>query len=160
MLRWMKRSRTLPGPLIESTGNMVMSDNSLISIVDDDETIRVAVAALVRSLGFVAVTFENATDFLGSDLLSRTTCLISDVRMPGMTGPELYGYLKASGTPIPTILITAYADEEARARALNAGVRCYLAKPLEPDELLACIRSVIGDGTDISNERDQRNEPS
>lgn len=125
---------------------MVMSENSLVSIVDDDETTRLAVAALVRSLGFVAATFENATDFLGSDHVSRTTCLISDVRMPGMTGPELHSYLKASGTPIPTILITAYADEEAQARALSSGVRCYLAKPLEPDKLLACIRSVIGDG--------------
>jgi FixJ family two-component response regulator len=125
---------------------MVMSDNSLISIVDDDETTREAVTALVRSLGFVAAAFESATDFLSSDDLSRTACLIADVRMPGMTGPELYSYLTASSTPIPTILITAYADEEAQARALNAGVRCYLTKPLEPDELLACIRSAIDDG--------------
>jgi FixJ family two-component response regulator len=142
----MRRSRVLPGPLIESTEYMVMSDNSLISIVDDDETTRVAVAALVRSLGFDTAAFENATDFLNSDDLSRTACLIADVRMPGMTGPELYRYLMASSTPIPTILITAYADEEAQARALSAGVRCYLAKPLEPDELLVCIRSAIGDG--------------
>jgi FixJ family two-component response regulator len=142
----MKRSRTLTGLLIESTENMVMSDNSLISIVDDDETTRVAVAALVRSLGFFAAAFENATDFLRSDNLSRTACLIADVRMPGMTGPELYRHLIAMGTPIPTVLITAYADEAARDRALKAGVRCYLAKPLKPDELLACIRSAIGDG--------------
>jgi CheY-like chemotaxis protein len=66
--------------------------------------------------------------------------------MPGMTGPELDNYLTASGTPIPTVLITAYPDETVRARALKAGVRCYLAKPLEPEELLTCIRSVIGDG--------------
>jgi FixJ family two-component response regulator len=123
---------------------MVMSENSLISIVDDDETTREAVAGLVRSLGFIAVVFENAADFLKSDHLSRTGCLIADVRMPGMTGPELHSYLRASGTPIPTILITAYADEAARAQALKAGVRSYLAKPIIPDELLACIRSAIG----------------
>jgi FixJ family two-component response regulator len=123
---------------------MVMSDSYLVSIVDDDETTREAVASLVRSLGFIAVVFENAADFLKSDHLSRTACLIADVRMPGMTGPELHGYLRTSGTPIPTILITAYADEAARAQALKAGVRCYLAKPIIPDELLACMRSAIG----------------
>jgi CheY-like chemotaxis protein len=61
-----------------------------------------------------------------------------------MTGPELHSYLRASGTPIPTILITAYADEAVQARALKTGVSCYLVKPLNPDELLACIRSAIG----------------
>jgi FixJ family two-component response regulator len=123
---------------------MVM--HTLISIVDDDESAREAVAGLVRSLGFVAAEFESAADFLKSDHLSRTACLIADVRMPGMTGPELHNYLTASGALIPTVLITAYADEAARNRALKAGVRCYLAKPLKPDELLACIRSAIGDG--------------
>ncbi|WP_119462654.1 response regulator [Rhodospirillaceae bacterium SYSU D60014] len=123
-----------------------MSDHTLISIVDDDESAREAVAGLVRSLGFVAAEFESAADFLKSDYLSRTACLIADVRMPGMTGPELQNYLTASGTPIPTVLITAYLDEAAHARALKAGVQCYLAKPLKPDELLACIRSAIGDG--------------
>jgi FixJ family two-component response regulator len=125
---------------------MVMSDHTLISIVDDNESSREAVAGLVRSLGFVAAEFESAADFLKSDHLSRTACLIADVRMPGMTGPELHNYLTASGTPIPTVLITAYPNEAAHARALKAGVRCYLAKPLKPDELLACIRSAIGDG--------------
>jgi FixJ family two-component response regulator len=124
---------------------MVMSDNPLICIVDDDETTRVAVAALVRSLGYIAVEFENASEFLKSDHLSRTACLIADVRMPDMNGPELYSYLKGLGTPIPTILITAYADEAAQARALKAGVQCYLSKPLNPDELLACIRLALSD---------------
>lgn len=123
-----------------------MSDHPLISIVDDDESAREAVAGLVRSLGFVAAEFESAADFLKSDHRSRTACLIADVRMPGMTGPELYSHLMASGTPIPTVLMTAYADEAAHARALKAGIRCYLAKPLKPDKLLACIRSAIGDG--------------
>ncbi len=123
-----------------------MSDQPLISIVDDDESAREAIAGLVRSLGFVVAEFESAADFLKSDHLSRTACLIADVRMPGMTGPELHNYLTAAGTPIPAVLITAYPDEAAHARALKPGVRCYLAKPLDPDELLACIRSAIGDG--------------
>lgn len=123
-----------------------MSDHTLISVVDDDESARVAVAGLVRALGFVAAEFESAADFLTSEYLSQTACLIADMRMPAMTGIELYRHLIAMGTPIPTVLITAYADEAARNRALTAGVRCYLAKPLKPDELLACIRSAIGDG--------------
>jgi CheY-like chemotaxis protein len=64
--------------------------------------------------------------------------------MPGMTGPELHNRLVASGAPIPTILITAYPDERARERALQAGVLCYLAKPFDEDDLIACIRSVVG----------------
>ncbi|WP_029009964.1 response regulator transcription factor [Azospirillum halopraeferens] len=123
-----------------------MSDDSLIAVVDDDESAREAVAGLVRSLGFLAAEFGSAADFLASDQRSRTACLIADVRMPGVTGPELYSHLMASGTPIPTVLITAYAREAARDRALKSGIRCYLAKPLDPDELLACIRSAIGDG--------------
>lgn len=125
-----------------------MSDHTLISIVDNDDSSREAVAGLVRSLGFVAAEFESAADFLNSDYLSRTACLIADVRMSGMTGPELYSHLVASGARIPTVLITGYADETARTRALKAGVRCYLAKPLDPDDLLACIRSAIGDGNE------------
>jgi FixJ family two-component response regulator len=124
---------------------MVMSDGSLISIVDDDEATRMAVAALVRSLGFPTAAFENATDFLSSDELSRTACLIADVRMPEMSGPELCSHLMAAGAAIPTILVTGFADDTARVRALKAGVRCYLAKPLKPAELLACIRSAIGE---------------
>lgn len=120
-----------------------MSENSLIAIVDDDASAREAVANLVRSLGFSVVEFESATDFLKSDDLSRTACLIADVRMPGMTGTELYRHLEAADTPIPTILVTAFADDAARSRALKAGVQCYLGKPLKPDELLACIRSAI-----------------
>ena len=123
-----------------------MSANTLISLVDDDEATREAVAGLVRSFGFDIAVFENAADFLKSNHLSRTSCLISDVRMPGMTGPELHRHLAVSDTPITTILITAYPDEADRDRALEAGVRCYLAKPLQPDELLACIRSAINQG--------------
>lgn len=124
-----------------------MSDEPLISIVDDDERARAAVAGLVRSLGFAAAKFESAAEFLDSDERARTACLVADVRMPDMTGPELYTLLRASGNPIPTVLVTSYADEVARERAMKAGVRCYLTKPLNPDELLACIRSSIADRT-------------
>lgn len=122
-----------------------MSVNLLISIVDDDESAREAIAGLVRALGFTATAFQSGADFLKSSHLLRTACLIADMRMPGMTGLELFSHLIAVGTPIPTVLVTAYPDKVARTRALKAGIRCYLAKPLEPDALLACILSAIGD---------------
>ncbi|MHA7778041.1 response regulator transcription factor [Roseibium sp. M-1] len=123
---------------------MAAAEKSLISIVDDYEAAREAVAGLVRSFGFVAAMFESAGDFLQSEKLPQTTCLIVDVLMPGMSGPELYRHLKTAGNPPPAILITAYPDEADKVRALDAGFHSYLAKPLRPDELLTCIRSAIG----------------
>jgi CheY-like chemotaxis protein len=70
--------------------------------------------------------------------------VIADVQMPGMTGLELHNRLVASGEPIPTILITAFPDERSRDRSLQAGVTCYLTKPFSEDDLLACIRSILG----------------
>jgi FixJ family two-component response regulator len=115
----------------------------VISIVDDDESIREALTGLMESLGFVAEAFAGGEDFLSSKHRQSTSCLIADVQMPGMTGPELHSRLMASDKPIPTILITAYPDDRVRARALQAGVRCYLAKPFNEDDLLACIRSAL-----------------
>ena len=123
-----------------------MSATPLIAIVDDDDSARDATLSLVRALGFAASGFRSAADYLGSGDMSQTACLIADVRMPGMSGPELYRHLVASGTPIPTVLVTAYPENSTRARALKAGVGWYLAKPLEPDELLGCIRSALAQG--------------
>ena len=130
-------------PAVEETESVRMSVELLISIVDDDESARQAVVSLVSALGFTATQFPSVADFLQSSQFSRTACLIADMRMPGMTGLELYRHLITVGTPIPTILVTAYPDEAVRKRALLAGIRCYLAKPLEPDALLACIRSAL-----------------
>jgi FixJ family two-component response regulator len=124
-------------------GSEGMAASPLISIVDDDESARQALLGLVRALGFVVAEFQSAADFLRSDDLLRTTCLIVDVQMPGMTGLELYRHLVASGTLIPTILITAYPDETTHARALMAGVRGYLTKPFKPDDLLDCIHAIL-----------------
>jgi FixJ family two-component response regulator len=129
-----------------------MSLSPLISIIDDDESAREAAVGLVRALGFTATEFQSAADFLQSSHLSRTACLIADMRMPGMTGLELYRHLIAVGAPIPTVLVTAYPDEAVRANALKAGIRCYLAKPLVPDALLVCIRSALADPTGGRND--------
>jgi FixJ family two-component response regulator len=116
---------------------------TVIAIVDDDHSVREALTSLVRSLGYVAMAFGCAEDLLKSERRSMS-CVIADVQMPGMTGFELHNRLVASGEPIPTILITAFPDERARERALQAGVICYLTKPFSEDDLLACIRSTLG----------------
>ena len=115
----------------------------VISIVDDDESVREGTLDLVRSMGFIGVAFPRAKDFLTSERRHTTSCLIADVRMPGMTGLELHDRLVQSGNTIPTILITAFPDDTARKRALSGGVICYLPKPFKQDELLACIRAAL-----------------
>ena len=116
---------------------------SLISVVDDDESMREAVRVLMKSLGFTAEAFASAEEFLNSRQLPRTSCLITDVQMPGMTGLELHRHLVALGKTIPTILITAYPDDSVRERALGDGVVCYLSKPFDESDLLACIHAAL-----------------
>jgi FixJ family two-component response regulator len=111
----------------------------VISIIDDDESVREGTMDLFKSMGFITVTFPCAADFLSSDRLHETSCLIADVQMPGMTGFELHNRLVESGNIIPTILITAYPDDGDRARALQAGVICYMVKPFKYNDLLECI---------------------
>ena len=115
----------------------------LISIIDDDESMREAIKGLTRSLGYRVEALASAQEFLGSSHVRRTACLIADMQMPGMTGLELHRHLSASGKPIPTVLITAYTDDGVRERALAAGVIGYLSKPFEEDDLLACIRLAL-----------------
>ena len=98
---------------------------------------------LLNSMGFAAEAFERASDFLNSDRLESTSCLIADVQMPGMTGVELHSRLIGSGKFIPTILITAFPNDRDRGRALQNGVRSYLTKPFSDNELLACIREAL-----------------
>jgi FixJ family two-component response regulator len=115
----------------------------VISIIDDDESVREGTMDLFKSMGFITVAFPRATDFLSSNHLHDTSCLIADVQMPGMTGLELHNVLVGSGNIIPTILITAYPDDGDRARALRAGVICYLVKPFNYNDLLTCIRLAL-----------------
>jgi FixJ family two-component response regulator len=111
----------------------------LIAVVEDDRFFRESMRRLMRSRGYHVETFLSAADFLASPHLGETACLIADVQMPAMTGPELYRHLIASGYEIPTILVTAYADDQIRARALKDGVVCYLPKPVEEKRLLGCL---------------------
>src|SRR6202162_2252069 len=114
------------------TGNQ-----SIVMIVDDDDSIRKAVRRLMKSYGLPVETFASAAESLGSDRLAKTSCLVLDVHMPDMTGLELQKRLIAAGYVIPIVFITAFTDDNARTRALNAGAVGYLAKPFSDEELLS-----------------------
>ena len=111
----------------------------LISIVDDDDSVRQALKSLIDSVGFRAEVFDSGEKFLNSPYLSQTDCLIADVRMPGMNGLELQDRLSAAGRSIPIVFISAHEDNEARARGLRAGAIDFLQKPFSEDSLLGAI---------------------
>ena len=115
----------------------------MVSIIDDDQSVRDGIMDLVRAMGFKAEAFESAEDFLQSGRAARSSCLITDMRMPGMTGLELYDRLVASGERIPTIVITAFPKDGDQARALRVGVVCYLTKPFDDNQLATCIVSAL-----------------
>jgi FixJ family two-component response regulator len=116
----------------------------LISVVDDDHSVRESLARLIRSVGFRVQVFESAEEFLSADQVSRTDCLILDIRMPGMNGLELQHELSSSDRELPVVFITAHgSDEEVRARALGAGAVDYLLKPLREEEVLKAIDAAL-----------------
>jgi FixJ family two-component response regulator len=118
-------------PLCYRLWNERLKEIPLISIVDDDDTVRAATESLVRSLGFEARTFASAESFLQSSALSKTRCLILDVQMPNMSGVELQNHLSQLGFDVPIIFITAYPDESIKERVLAAGAVAFLQKPFE-----------------------------
>jgi FixJ family two-component response regulator len=116
---------------------------TLVAVVEDDRFFRESMRRLMRSHGYHVEAFPSAADFLASPHLRETACLIADVQMPAMTGPELYRHLIASGYEIPTIFVTAYADDQVRARALKDGIVCYLHKPVDEKCLLRCLHAAL-----------------
>jgi FixJ family two-component response regulator len=117
---------------------------NLISVVDDDASVRRTTALLIESFGFQAAPFESAESFLQSGQLHETSCLIVDVQMPGMNGLQLQSHLAAAGYKIPIIFITAYDRKELRQRALQAGAVAFLSKPFADELLLQTIRAAVG----------------
>jgi FixJ family two-component response regulator len=115
----------------------------LVAIVDDDEPVGNAIEVLMRSMGLAAQAFSSGEEFLRSPELSRTGCLVVDFNMPKMTGLDLHNQLSQMGKEIPTVLITAYPSDDIRARALQAGIICYLPKPFDETELLNCVRTAL-----------------
>ena len=119
---------------------------NLISLVDDDESIRRTTTLLIQSFGFQAAAFESAESLLMSSQLQETSCLIVDVQMPGMNGLQLQRYLAASGYKIPIIFVTAYDNKESRQQAMQAGAVAFLSKPFNDELLLETIRATLRDG--------------
>jgi FixJ family two-component response regulator len=115
----------------------------VISIVDDDESVREATQSLVRSLGYRAVTFRSAKEFLNSSHLMTTACLITDVQMPGLSGPDLQDRLIAEGRRMPMIFVTAFLDEGLQARVLKRGAFGYLPKPFNEDRFIECLDAAL-----------------
>jgi FixJ family two-component response regulator len=107
----------------------VVSKSQIVSIVDDDASVRAAMQSLLRSLGFVAFVFESAEDFLRSPRVDDSSCVITDVQMPGMSGLDLQDRLIAQGSRIPVILITAFPEQSIRSRAQAGGALGLLEKP-------------------------------
>jgi FixJ family two-component response regulator len=118
----------------------------LITIVDDDKAVRDALQRMLITHGFATAVFASAEQFLSRTKANNASCLILDVRMPGMTGLALHDYLIAAGCQIPTILITAAPTNGERRRAIANGISSYLAKPLSEQVLLDSIRQALEDG--------------
>ena len=121
-----------------------MGSLPLISVVDDDYSVRKSLYGLIRSVGFAVEVFASAEEFLNSDYLLSTRCLIVDVRMPGMNGLELQSRLMASHRETPVIFITAHGDQAARSQALKGGAVEYLLKPFSEEALLNAINTSLG----------------
>jgi FixJ family two-component response regulator len=111
----------------------------LITVVDDDDSVRDSIQSLIRSVGFRASSFASAEEFLQSDFLHKASCLILDVRMTGMTGLKLQKHLKEKNFKIPIIFISAHYDETTRSQALNDGAVEFLSKPFKEEALLRAI---------------------
>ena len=124
-----------------------MAKVPVISIVDDDESVREAMKGLIRSLGYNATTFASAEEYLRSD--RDSSCLITDLHMPGMSGADLHDQLIADGHRIPIIFMTAYSEEKVRARVLDAGAFGFLRKPFDDEQLIECLDKALK-GSELS----------
>ena len=124
--------------------NANLSLSPLIAIVDDDTYVREAIQALLQASGFASEAFASAEDFLASGRLNETVCLITDLQLGGMSGLQMQRHLGSLGFTAPIIVITAFPDDGRKA--LTAGALCVFDKPFIKDELLSCIRLVLGSG--------------
>jgi len=115
----------------------------MVAIVDDDDLMRTALQGLLKSAGLLAQPFASAEEFLRSGHQHDTACLITDIRMPGMSGLELQAQLNADHCRIPTIFITAHGDAKMRMQAMRAGAVEFLAKPFDDEALLESVRAAM-----------------
>jgi FixJ family two-component response regulator len=118
----------------------------VVSILDDDESVRRSVGNLLSSVGLVVAVFDSAESFLRSGLLESTGCLVLDLQMPGMDGLGLLAHLREMGVQIPAVILTAYGDDSARQRAMRAGAMAFLDKPVVSEALIGAVRSALRRG--------------
>jgi FixJ family two-component response regulator len=116
---------------------------SVISVIDDDASVRAATDNLLGSHGYPVQTFASAEEFLQSARLDDSSCVIADVQMPAMSGLDLLMHMRSLGYKAPFIFITAFPDESVRARALKAGASCFLAKPFAGPALINCVEIAL-----------------
>jgi FixJ family two-component response regulator len=129
---------------MDATEQLVMNDGARLSIVDDDESVRESLPDLLRQFGFATEAFSSAEAFLASKAVDRTDCLILDVAMPGMSGPDLQRELMRRQLTIPIVFITAQSDEETRSRVLTQGAVACLLKPFSQAALLEALNVALG----------------
>ena len=123
-------------------------ESRLVAIVDDDELVRGAVQGLLREAGLPARAFASAEEFLDSGAQHLSSCLITDIRMPGLSGLDLQARLNAEHIRIPIIFMTAHSDERIRMQALRSGAVEFLAKPFDDDVLLQTVRAALKHGAE------------
>src|SRR3989441_10068475 len=116
----------------------------MVSVVDDDASLRRSVRNLLMSVGFRVQAFASAEEFLESPQRANTGCLVLDLRMAGMNGLDLLKHLRATGSQIPVVILTAHGDDEARRQSLEAGAVAFLGKPFRGDALLDAVRTALG----------------
>jgi FixJ family two-component response regulator len=120
-----------------------LAEPPLISIIDDEASVREATARLVRALGYATETYACAEDYLRAGATNGTACVITDLQMRGLSGIDLQKRITASGARIPVIIMTAYSNDEIRRRALDAGASGFLTKPLDENKLIACLDKAL-----------------
>lgn len=125
-----------------------MTDIPVISIIDDDASVRIATNTLVRSLGYIAHTFASAEEFLQSSDVAKTSCIVTDVQMPDMSGIDLQKYLISQKLNLPIIFITAFPEEKIRTEVMNAGAIGFLSKPFDGPALALCIDTALASHAD------------
>jgi FixJ family two-component response regulator len=123
-----------------------MNTRPLVSVIDDDESVRESLPHLLKGFGFAVRDFSSAEEYLASDVISQSKCLIVDINMPGMSGPDLLDELKRLGWETPVIFITAQRDEKVRSQVLEQGATACLFKPFSGKGLRAAIDSALGNG--------------
>jgi FixJ family two-component response regulator len=132
--------------MLALSGTLALAKSHLISIIDDDPSVRLATQSLIRSLGYAAEVYSSAEEYLQSGRVSESSCVITDLHMPGMSGIDLQDRLAADGHHIPIIFVTAYFEERMLARVANAGAVGFLRKPFADERLIECLDRALAIG--------------